>query len=267
MISLRKFLSLPPQPRLRKLQRLLHRWETAIHSGVNPPTPSLMADFIAAPGPEELPQEVQRTREKLLALLALKDSAPAPELLWELNALRHQIAAGLGQDVADWDLLPSPTGPEKSKPPLPCRVYVDGIRSPFNLGSIFRSSECFGVEEILIAPGGARTDHRRTKRSAMGTLDLVPYRYMEPEELEDCDGIFALETGGTPLEEFTFPSRGICIIGSEELGVRGSLRRLATSQGGIVSIPLRGTKGSLNVSVAFGILLHAWTGAILRKDF
>jgi TrmH family RNA methyltransferase len=44
------------------------------------------------------------------------------------------------------------------------------------------------------------------------------------------------------------------------------MRRLAEKNSGIVSIPLLGAKGSLNVSVAFGILMQAWSAAIIQ-DF
>ena len=262
MIPLRKFLSLPPSTRLRKAHRLLRQWEKTLLSGDPFPEPSLMAGFLAALDGCGLSPDAARGRDRLLGVLSGPGPASPEELLRELDSLRHRMASDLGMETADWDLL-QPVGAEG--PPrrvLPCRVYADLIRSPFNLGSIFRTSECFGVQEILIAPGGASPEHPRARRSAMGSIDLVPHRYAEPEELEACDGVFALETGGTPLGDFAFPPQGICVVGSEELGVRSGLRRLAESRAGIVSLPLRGAKGSLNVSVAFGILMHAWSCAL-----
>ncbi len=47
-------------------------------------------------------------------------------------------------------------------------------------------------------------------------------------------------------------------MGSEELGLSPEALRLADASAGRVSIPLAGAKRSLNVSVAFGILMHAW---------
>ena len=72
--------------------------------------------------------------------------------------------------------------------------------------------------------------------------------------------IFVLETGGTPLRDFVFPKEGIVIIGSEELGV--SPEALAKGTYGQVTIPMKGMKASLNVGVAFGILMEAWTSYI-----
>ena len=58
----------------------------------------------------------------------------------------------------------------------------------------------------------------------MGCIETLGWEKMNLEELEAFAGskqipIFVLETGGTPVNEFQFPDKGICIIGSEELGV------------------------------------------------
>ena len=72
--------------------------------------------------------------------------------------------------------------------------------------------------------------------------------------------VFALETGGTPINDFIFPQKGIVIIGSEELGI--SPEALSQANYGTVTIPMNGIKASLNVGVAFGILMHAWTQSL-----
>ena len=71
---------------------------------------------------------------------------------------------------------------------------------------------------------------------------------------------FALETGGTDINEFKFPEKGICIIGSEELGVSPEALKKATY--GRVTIPMKGLKASLNVGVAFGILMPKWVESL-----
>jgi TrmH family RNA methyltransferase len=70
--------------------------------------------------------------------------------------------------------------------------------------------------------------------------------------------VFALETGGIPLAEFPFPRQGLLIAGSEELGISPQAMAVADASLGRVSIPCYGAKGSLNVSVAFGIVMQAW---------
>jgi len=119
----------------------------------------------------------------------------------------------------------------------------------------------------------------------MGCVDMLPWErfsanpftdpltgpFTDPARNKDAvfsfsDGpFFALETGGTPLADFSFPSRGIIIAGSEELGVSPEALAAADGSLGRVSIPSYGAKGSLNVSVAFGIVMQAWA-ACLHKE-
>ncbi len=94
----------------------------------------------------------------------------------------------------------------------------------------------------------------------MGTVDRIPWRRVAVEDLAGLaggmGGLLALELGGIPLGSFAFPPRGILVLGSEELGVSEPLLRLAGMTR--VSIPMHGSKASLNVAVAFGIAANAW---------
>jgi TrmH family RNA methyltransferase len=110
----------------------------------------------------------------------------------------------------------------------------------------------------------------------MGCVSVLPWLRLEEgpfdttvshstEPFPQGTAFFALETGGTRLEEFPFPTRGIMIIGSEELGVSPSALARADASLGRVSIPVFGAKGSLNASVAFGIAMHAWAGALFAQ--
>lgn len=98
----------------------------------------------------------------------------------------------------------------------------------------------------------------------MGCIETMGYERVPLEALPEDMPVFALETGGTPIEEFKFPERGICIIGSEELGV--SPQALSRADYGRVSIPMTGLKASLNVGVAFGILMQKWVEALVRGE-
>ena len=75
--------------------------------------------------------------------------------------------------------------------------------------------------------------------------------------------MFALETGGTPIDEFDFPKAGIMILGSEETGVSDELMAMARKSLGVVSIPIYGIKRSVNVGVAFGIAAQAWASRLV----
>lgn len=174
-----------------------------------------------------------------------------------VNNLRHRLMALSGQPPADWDFIaiPRETAPGIAKRPG-MRVYLEDIRSPYNVGSIFRTAEALGFEEVLLSPECADPVHPRAQRTAMGTIDRLPWRRLSLEELNRMEGVFALEVGGTPIGDYAFPFSGIMVLGSEELGV--SRHALECCRSGKVSVPLVGTKASLNVASAFSIAAWAW---------
>jgi TrmH family RNA methyltransferase len=145
---------------------------------------------------------------------------------------------------------------------LPMRVFLEDIRSPFNVGSIFRTAESFGVAEIVLSPACPTPDHPRAARSAMGCAAIVPWRIGELLSIPRNEQVFVLELGGTPIGDFAFPPRGTVVVGNEELGASPEARSMAERSAGRVTIPLHGVKGSLNVSAAFAILLHSWFNRI-----
>jgi RNA methyltransferase, TrmH family len=204
-------------------------------------------------------------------------TAPIGDLsifLRTLNNFKHILFTETGKDQADWDFTGSDgcLDPKKRQVFEGMWVYMEDIRSPFNVGAIFRTAESFGVEKIILSPLCADPRHKRAERTAMGCVDIIPWERQElfptpenapPDNSTEIPPIFALETGGTPLAEFRFPRRGIMIIGSEELGVSPRALAAADASLGRVSIPCYGSKASLNVSVAFGIAIQAWGEGIV----
>ena len=182
-----------------------------------------------------------------------------------LNTIKHILLAEIGKDQSDWDFTNSDgkLDPEKRQVFKGMQVYLEDIRSPFNVGAMFRTAESFGVEKIILSPLCADPRHRRAERTAMGCVDVIPWERQDLfSDTKETLPIFALETGGIPLAEFPFPRCGIMITGSEELGVSPQALSAADASLGRVSIPCCGAKGSLNVSVAFGIAVQAWGQAI-----
>jgi len=185
-----------------------------------------------------------------------------------LNNIKHILLAETGKDQADWDFIGSDgrLNPEKRKIFEGMHVYLEDIRSPFNIGAMFRTAESFGVEKIFLSPFSADPHHTRAERTAMGCIDIIPWERFELCSSERASqNIFALETGGVPISEFKFPRQGILIAGSEELGVSPNALAAADASLGRVSIPCYGTKASLNVSVAFGIAIQMWAQALASR--
>lgn len=211
------------------------------------------------------------SEESAAQLRKLLAAEPLDELRL-CNYARNTLLELLGTFPAEWDLVIAPHNPAAAGTQSPdgtvrardfypgvC-VYAEDIRSPFNIGSIFRSAEAMGAEKVLISPHCIDPNQPRAIRSGMGCIETMGWERLSLDELPPYLPVFALETGGTPIEEFEFPEKGICIIGSEELGV--SPEALARATYGTVTIPMKGLKASLNVGVAFGILMQKWVESL-----
>jgi len=295
MIPLYKLERLPAGQRRRKLALLLMACERNL-TGAQGPSTSIDTACIVSTGlidPEylqglvrlaladdRLPRNLLPDIEALL-VESRKDTALSA-LLRLCNHTRHALLSAIGTFPAEWDLIVSEGNIERSSSDSSAdsdapfvrsyfpgvSVYAEDIRSPFNLGSIFRTAEAFGAEKVMISPLCVPPSHSRAQRSAMGCIDYLPWERLSLEEIPSSTPVFALETGGTSIEEFDFPHEGIVLIGSEELGL--SSEALARAAYGRVSIPMTGIKASLNVGVAFGILMQAWTSYLecsLSKPF
>ena len=184
------------------------------------------------------------------------------------NLARNHLLALIGTFPAEWDLVIAPhaspldeNGLVKERKFYPgVAVYAEDIRSPFNIGSIFRTAEGMGAEKVIISPNCVDPQQPRAIRSGMGCIETMGYERKDILDIPEDIPVFALETGGTPIDKFKFPKQGICVIGSEELGVSPQALQRATY--GTVTIPMIGLKASLNVGVAFGILMQKWCEAL-----
>jgi TrmH family RNA methyltransferase len=293
MISLYKLEKLPRNQKLRKIAKIFSMAEARFYrfhtSGLTAEKNSGFFDsqetaFFASAAKmltEDglFSADAKKAFVESMGIFQMAVTVPISDLsmfLRALNNVKHILLAEIGKDQSDWDFTVSSgkLDPEKRQIFKGMRVYMEDIRSPFNVGAMFRTAESFGVEKIILSPLCADPRHRRAERTAMGCVDVIPWErqdFFSTQENAPTDNstetlpIFALETGGIPLAKFPFPRRGLMIIGSEELGVSPHALAAADASLGRVSIPCYGAKGSLNVSVAFGIAMQAW-GQVLGKS-
>ena len=271
MIPLHKLITLPRSQRLRKAAKLLGEAERRlIVSGC---LEAGEAEYLGGVA-ELLAKDEGFPPAQILALKAAQAvfsaaHADAKETRRALNAVCHILLTETGRYQADWDFIESSGALDPSKRhPFPgMQVYLEDIRSPFNVGSMFRAAESFGAEKLWLSPLCADPRHKRAERTAMGCVDILPWERLTHDPFAGTPAFsagpfFTLETGGIPLAEFPFPAQGILIAGSEELGVSPQALAAADASLGRVSIPTYGAKGSLNVSVAFGIVMQAWTASL-----
>jgi len=141
-------------------------------------------------------------------------------------------------------------------------VILDNIRSIHNVGSIFRTSDSFLIEKIIISGYTATPENSKMEKTALGSSDSVDWEYTEDviETIQSLKNkgikIVSVEQADKSLkiEKFT-PEKGIkyaFVFGNEVDGVSDEII-LESDQ--VLEIPQVGTKHSLNVSVAAGIIL------------
>jgi len=281
MFPLCKLATLPRHQRLRKAAKIFEGAERRLITSGKLPVDEIeyLKDLTKQLLDNEgFPQAAVELLENAQSTLG---AGAQSELRRMLNSVYYLLLSETGRTQADWDFLDShgSLDPSKRQPFAGMQVYLEDIRSPFNVGSMFRSAESFGAEKLWLSPFCADPRHKRAERTAMGCVDVLPWERLSHDPFADqhekpfTEGpIFALETGGTPLENFSFPKKGILIAGSEELGVSPNALAAADASLGRVSITCYGAKGSLNVSVAFGIVMQAWSrvqgsGAGVRNRF
>ena len=141
-------------------------------------------------------------------------------------------------------------------------VILDNIRSIHNVGSIFRTSDSFLIEKIIISGYTATPENDRMKKTALGSSDSVDWEYSGDiietiKKLQKKDvKIISIEQADESLKIEKFnPVSGTkyaFIFGNEVDGVSDDIINVSDE---VVEIPQVGTKHSLNVSVAAGIVL------------
>ena len=144
----------------------------------------------------------------------------------------------------------------------PAIVVLDNIRSIHNVGSIFRSSDSFLIKKVYICGITATPENQRMTKTALGSTDSVDWEYVkESKELikkleKDNIIIVSVEQADKSIKIQDFnpanKSEYAFVFGNEVDGVREEFIKASKH---VLEIPQVGTKHSLNVSVAAGIVL------------
>ncbi|WP_415062078.1 RNA methyltransferase [Bdellovibrio sp.] len=147
--------------------------------------------------------------------------------------------------------------------PLPLVFVLDNIRSAFNVGSIFRTAECLGLEKIYLCGYTPNPTQWKVEKTAMGTQEHLlwqesPHLLECLEELkEEGYRIVALETAAhaTDLyEPFEMESTAF-VLGNERFGLDPEILKVIDE---VRIVPLRGRKNSLNVGVTAAVAGFEW---------
>ena len=186
-----------------------------------------------------------------------------PWLEWVSNAIHHHRNQ-IGAPLRDPDLLPrvcTTDKPALSRQPVSFQYHMalDGLRSLFNVGSIFRTCEAGGFQSIILGniPGG---DHPTIRKTAMGTTE-----WMAHTTTSDLAGhlltlkarkipIIGVETTDTSTHHvrFDWPRKAVIVMGNEEYGISSHVMAACDH---FVHIPMLGRKNSINVACAASVIV------------
>ena len=149
---------------------------------------------------------------------------------------------------------------------FPITLVCDHIYFQQNIGSLFRISEAFGVENIIFLGKDIPLTPRKINKTSRSTHLYVPHQIIEETSelitylLENKFEIIALEitNNSKPLKEIIIPEnkKNAVLIGSEINGVSDELLKISNQ---IVHINMFGKNSSMNVSQATSVILYELT--------
>ena len=147
-------------------------------------------------------------------------------------------------------------------------VALDDIQDPGNLGTILRTVDSIGVNQILVSKGTADSYNPKVVRSTMGAIFRV--KIIECENLKEVLQnlkkqkynvvVTSLKTKNS-IYDVDY-NKKIIVIGNEANGVSEEIQKIADEK---VKIPMLGKTESLNASVATGIILYEYVRQKLKN--
>ena len=155
---------------------------------------------------------------------------------------------------------------------IPLTLVLDNVRSLNNIGSVFRTADAFRLEKIYLCGITATPPHREIHKTALGATESVRWEYKE----ETVDAISELKQTGYQIFSVE-QAEGALLLDQVQLAdnqkyalvfgheVRGVDQRVVDMSDHCLEIPQYGTKHSLNISVAAGIVIWELFRALSKK--
>ena len=159
------------------------------------------------------------------------------------------------------------SGPEESgkniswQPKFEVEVVLDQIRSPYNVGSILRIIDNFGLKGMVHSSSWLSLKHPQLIKSARGCEKWIPVRF-EPDLISYLNNaslpVIGIENDdkAEPLKTRPLPEKCIIILGNESYGIASAVRKTCCKT---VYIPMYGFKKSMNVNHALAVIAQKIT--------
>lgn len=147
-------------------------------------------------------------------------------------------------------------------------VVLDDVQDPGNLGTILRTVDSIGLNQIIVSKGTADAFNSKVVRSTMGTIFRI--KIIEVENLAQAIKemrkhhfklmVTSLQTKNS-IYDIDFYKK-IIVIGNEANGVSKEIQDMADEK---AKIPMLGRTESLNASVAAGVVMYEYVRQKLSK--
>ena len=133
-------------------------------------------------------------------------------------------------------------------------IYLDEIRSAYNVGNILRTAEALRIGKVYFSPNTPYIQHNKVQKTSMGAFSYVPC-FPNSDISSLPRPIIAIDTSDSAnsIFDFTFPKTSpfTIILGNEEYGISEKSLSYADY---IIEIKMSGIKNSINVAAAFAIV-------------
>jgi 23S rRNA (guanosine2251-2'-O)-methyltransferase len=150
----------------------------------------------------------------------------------------------------------------------PVILVLDNVRSMNNVGSVFRTSDAFAIEKILLCGYTPQPPHRDIQKTALGATETVAWQHFETTQKaldflhQNNYTTIAIEQAhnSISLEKFEINKneKYALVLGNE---VEGVDQEIINNCQHIIEIPQGGSKHSLNISVTAGVVgWHFFSG-------
>ena len=143
---------------------------------------------------------------------------------------------------------------------VPLLLLLDGVTDTRNFGAIARTAECAGVDAIVIPEHGSASATPEAVKASAGALFHIPVcrvrsisdavRFLQESGYKI---VGASEKGAVPYVDIDYTVPVAIVMGAEDTGISADVLRQCDS---LAAIPILGRIGSLNVSVAAGIIIY-----------
>ncbi|MCX2738335.1 RNA methyltransferase [Pontibacter anaerobius] len=161
----------------------------------------------------------------------------------------------------------------KNKKKIPLVLVLDNVRSLNNVGSVFRTADAFMAEKVYLCGITGKPPHRDIEKTALGATESVAWEHV-PDTLELVKqlkeqgyriGSVEQAEQSIKLNDFS-PEPGqkyALVLGNEVFGVEQEVINLSDF---VLEIPQFGTKHSLNISVATGVVVWDFLSKTLARE-